>query len=189
MVATPGEDWQDRQLLEGVRRREPEALRRFYDVAFPYVYNLAYRFVGHRPSAEDITQEVFIKVYGAADRLDVERSAKPWLTTVVYNVCRDSARRSSARPEDAVDASDIGDRRSTASNPEQDFIQKEREALVNHALLKLDEASRLVIILHIFCDYTHEDVAQLTGDSTVAVRKRHSRALRRMAEIVQDLQT
>jgi RNA polymerase sigma-70 factor (ECF subfamily) len=188
MVAGQGEVWQDRQLLEGVRRREPEALKRFYDVAFPYVYNLAYRFAGHRPTAEDIAQEVFIKVYGAADRLDVERSAKPWLTTVVYNTCRDSARRLSARPEDAVDATDIGLRPSTASNPEQDFIQKERDALVNQALLRLDESSRLVIILHTFCDYTHEDVAQVTGDSTVAVRKRHSRAIKRMAEIVQELQ-
>jgi RNA polymerase sigma-70 factor (ECF subfamily) len=189
MVAGSGEVWQDRQLLEGVRRREPEALKRFYDVAFPYVYNLAFRFTGHRPTAEDITQEVFIKVYEAADRLNPDRSAKPWVTTVAYNACRDQARRLRARPEDAVDATDIGDRRSAVSNPEQDYIQKERETLVSQALLKLDEASRLVIILHTYFDYTHEDVAQVTGDSPVAVRKRHSRALRRMAELVQGLET
>jgi RNA polymerase sigma factor (sigma-70 family) len=189
MVAGQSDAWQDRLLLEGVRRREPEALKRFYDVAFPYVYNLAFRFAGHRQTAEDITQEVFIKVFGAADRLDIERSAKPWLTTIAYNACRDSARRVTARPEEAEDAAIIGDRPSAQSTPEEDFVRKERDELLNRALCKLDEPSRLVVILHNLCGYAHEEVATVTGASPAAVRKRHSRALKRMAEIVQEMQT
>lgn len=181
--------WSDAEFLERVKRRDSLALGRFFDLAFPYVYSLAYRFTRHRETAEDITQEVFLKVYAAADRLDTGRSAKPWITAITVNACRDEARRRSARPEDSVDAATIGDVHSSPGTPEEDLIRAERDLRLERALGQLDWESRLVVLLHDYSDRPHEEIAKLMGISHDAVRKRYSRALKRLAEIVQETGT
>lgn len=179
--------WVDAQTLDGVRRRDPESLTRFFDVAFPYVYNLAFRFTGNKESAEDVTQDVFVKVYQAADRLQVDRHPKPWVTTIVYNTCRDFARRAAARPETPEDGLVLGERSADTSTPEDEMLRKERQKLTERALTELDEESRAVVILHDFCGMTHENIAEIMQAGPAAVRKRYSRALKSMVEIIRGL--
>jgi RNA polymerase sigma factor (sigma-70 family) len=191
-VATDGRDaskvWEDRRVLEGVRRRDPDALALFFDASFQYVYNLAFRLLRNRDTVEDVVQDVFLKIFRAVDRLDVDCNPKPWLTTITYNTCRDTFRRAGARPETAEDASIIGERTATPGTPEEELLQREREQLVEKALLGLDEESRAVVILRDFCDVAHEQIATITQSTHAAVRKRYSRALKRMAEIIRGLQ-
>lgn len=184
----PDEAWADPEILDGVRRRDPKALASFFNGAFPYVYNLAFRLMGSRESAEDVTQDVFVKVYQAADRLQVDRHPKPWLTTITYNACRDAARRTAVRPEALEDAAVIGERQGESSTPEDVLLRKEREELTEKALLELDEESRAVIIFHDFCGMNHEAIGEMMRLGHAAVRKRYSRALKRMAQIIKGLQ-
>jgi RNA polymerase sigma-70 factor (ECF subfamily) len=179
--------WVDPNTLEGVRRRDPKALGVFFDAAFPYVYNIAFRLLGSREMAEDATQDVFVKVYQAAGRLQVDRSPKPWLTAITYNTCRDAARRAAVRPETPEDPVTIGDRSGDSMNPEETLLGKERERITERALLELDEESRAIVILHDYCDTSHEDIAGLMGLSHEAVRKRYSRSLKRMAKVIRGL--
>jgi RNA polymerase sigma-70 factor (ECF subfamily) len=181
-------DWEDRRVLEGVRRRDPKALERFFDASFPYVYNLAYRLSGNQDTAKDIVQDVFLKVYRAADRLDVHRHPKPWLTTITYNVCRDLARRTAARPEDTVDAQIIDGAHGSSETPEDVLLKREREKLVERALSELDDRSRAIVILNSYCGFSHEQTAAIVDMSHTAVRKNYSRAVKRMAEIIERLQ-
>jgi len=181
------EAWVDPNTLEGVRRRDPKAMGVFFDAAFPYVYNIAFRLLGSREMAEDAAQDVFVKVYQAAGRLKVNRSPKPWLTAITYNTCRDALRRAAVRPETPEDSVTIGDRSGDSLNPEEVLLGKERERITERALRELDEESRAVVILHDFCDTSHEDIAGMMGLSHEAVRKRYSRSLRRMAEIIRGL--
>jgi RNA polymerase sigma-70 factor (ECF subfamily) len=179
--------WVDPDTLGGVRRRDPQSLARFFDLAFPYVYNLAFRLVGNKEAAEDVTQDVFVKVYQAADRLQTDRHPKPWLTTITYNRCRDLARRAAARPEVPDDGNVIGERSADASTPEDVILREERRRLTERALSALDEELRAVVILHDFCGMTHESIAEIMELGAAAVRKRYSRALKRMAEIIKGL--
>jgi RNA polymerase sigma factor (sigma-70 family) len=179
--------WEDRRVLEGVRRRDAEALGRFFDASFPYVYSLAYRLTGNREAAEDVAQDVFLKVYRAADRLDVDRHPRPWLTTITYNACRDAARRSSARPETPTDPTTIGERNASGDTPEDALMGKEKERLIEAALLALDEESRAVVILHDYCGTPHDEIAGIMGLSHAAVRKRYSRALKQMEKTIRGL--
>jgi RNA polymerase sigma-70 factor (ECF subfamily) len=180
--------WADPAMLEGVRRRDAAALERFFDAVFPYVYNLALRLTGHREAAEDVTQEVFLKVYRAADRIEPDRSPRPWLTTITYNAVRDSARRTSARPEDATDPAVIGDRQAGGRTPDEELSRAEASELVERALRALDEHHRAVVILHEYCGISHADIATMMGASHDAVRKRYSRALGQMREYIEGLQ-
>jgi len=179
-----GDVWGDRKLLEGVQRRDGDALARFFDAVFPYVYSLAYRLTGNREAAEDVAQEVFLKVYRAADRLDVDRNPRPWITTITYNAVRDAARRSAARPEDAVDATVIGERAEASATPADALDARERERLVERALGELDEGLRTMVLLRDYCGFSHEEIAEIVDASHDAVRKRYSRALARLGEII-----
>lgn len=186
--STSGETWKDRDLLAGVQRRDRDALGRFFDVAFPYVYSVAFRLMGNHEAAEDVTQDVFLKVYNAAHRLDIDRHPKPWLTTITYNACRDAARRVAARPEEPVDATVIGERYAAPGTPEDVFVRREQAHLIERALRDLDHDARAIVILHNYCGCSHEEIARIIGASHAAVRKRYSRALQKMAVFLRGLQ-
>ena len=84
-------------MLEAVRRRDPEALGEFFEFYFDRLYNVAYRMVGDHTQAEDILQDVFLKVHRAANQLDPARDPGPWLTTLTRNACRERWRSAGRR--------------------------------------------------------------------------------------------
>lgn len=177
--------------LEKVRNRDPEALGRFFDHYFPVVFGLAVRLLGNRTAAEDATQDVMIKVHRAIDRLDPERDPGPWLTTIVYNVARDRWRSAAGRLD--RQSASIDDQpelahalRDADPDPEEGALASEREALVQEALQKLPESAREVIVLHDYQGLTHERVAEMLGASHAAIRKRYSRALQTLGEILRE---
>jgi RNA polymerase sigma-70 factor (ECF subfamily) len=174
---------EDRALLQAVRRRETSALSRFFDAAFPYVYAVALRVTGDRDRAEDATQEVFLKVHRAADRLDPSRSPRAWLTTIAVNACRDAHRRSAARPATSLDNLAV-EPAAPAESPEDALLGRERAERLERALRALDEPLRSVVILHDYCGYGHDTIADMIGASHDAVRKRYSRALAKLRELL-----
>lgn len=180
-----------REELEKVRDRDPEALGRFFDLYFPYVYGLAVRLLGDRSAAEDATQDIMVKVHRAIDRLDPDRNPGPWLTTIAYNVARDRWRSSAGRMD--RQSASIDDQpelahhlRDGGPDPEQGTLANEREALVQAALMQLPESAREVIVLHDYQGHTHERVAEMLGASHAAIRKRYSRALQALGEILRE---
>lgn len=175
-----------RETLEGVRNGDPAARTVFFEYCFDRVYSLALRLTGDRTTAEDVTQEVFLKILQAADRLDPDRDPLPWVTVITYNVCRDRWRtREHKVSRDSVPIDDPSGGREIASpapDPESGVLAGERERAVEAALLQLPEEFRAVVLLRDYCGLRHSRIAELTGDSEAAVRKRYSRALSRLAE-------
>ena len=171
----------DRAWLERVRVREPEALGQFYDRYLDLVFGLAWRLLGDRTLAEDAASEVFLKVHRAADRLDPARDPAPWLATITTNVCRDVWRsgqyRMSRRAADVHDPAAAASLSSGRNDPEADTLSRERERLVQEALLSLPEPLRASIVLHDYQGLDHREVAEVLHIAHDAARKRYSRAL------------
>ena len=177
--------------LEGVRRREPQALAAFFDQHFDRVYGLVYRLLGDRHWAEDATQEVFLKLHRAAHTLDPDRDPGPWVTTIAYNVCRDLWRSGAyrlSRNAISIDDPDHGDGAMPPNlkDPERELIASEREGLVQDAIGKLKEPLRAVVVLREYQGFTYEEIASLTGTSPVAARKRYSRALTELGKLLEN---
>ena len=174
--AAPDAAW-----LDKVRAREPEAMGQFYDRYLDLVHGLAWRLLGDRTLAEDVTSEVFLKVHRAADRLDPARDPAPWLTTITTNVCRDlwrsGAYRMSRRAADVDDPLSAATLSSGRNDPEADALSSERERLVQAALLELAEPLRTSIVLHDYQGLDHRQVAEVLHIAHDAARKRYSRAL------------
>lgn len=179
-------------VLEAVRRRDPDALGQLFEACFGRVYSLANRLTGVREQAEDVTQEVFLKVYNAADQLDPTRDPGPWLATITYNACREHWRSRGHKLErqTATINGDDGMRERLVNgkrSPERRVMNGERKALVEKALRRLPEEMRAAVLLHDFEGLSHTEVAEVLGESHAAVRKRYSRALTRLHEELKDV--
>jgi RNA polymerase sigma-70 factor (ECF subfamily) len=179
--AAPGRD-----TLVGVRSGDSAALAEFFEWCFDRVYALTYRLLGDRTTAEDVTQEVFIKIQKAAGRLDPDRHPGPWVNVITYNACRDHWRSKGHR--EAKESTPLdeepgrGDVAAATPDPEAMAVSAERERVVQEALLRLPEDLRVVVLLRDYHDMRHEKIAGLIGASEAAVRKRYSRALARLAD-------
>ena len=181
-----------RDELVRVQARDSVALGSFFDLYFPFVFGLAMRLLGDRVAAEDATQDVWLKVHRAIDRIDPDRDPGPWLTTIATNVCRDRWRSSSDRMErrssSLDDLPELGlGLRATEPDPEQVALSAEREELVQRALQRLPDSAREVIVLHDYQGLPHDQVAELLGSSHAAIRKRYSRALQSLGEILREM--
>jgi RNA polymerase sigma-70 factor (ECF subfamily) len=176
-------------MLDAVRRRDPEALGEFFESYFDRLYNVAYRLVGNRAQAEDVLQEVFLKVHRAAHQLDPERDPGPWLATLTRNACRELWRRRKRRLDRHARSLDTGapvqeTLATEGRGPEAETLRSERNRMIADALMKLPFVLREVVVLREYHGLSHREVASVLGARDATVRKRYSRAL---AELRQHL--
>jgi len=186
-----GSDPLPREVLERVRAREPEALGAFFERYVDQVFSLVYRLLGDRTLAEDVTQEVFLKVHRAAPQLDASRDPGPWLTTIATNACRDlwrsGAHRLRKKSDSLEDDSGLAERLTRQQDePEGEAIARERERIVQQAIGELPEPLRLAVVLHDYQGLDHLEIARLTGLGHAAARKRYSRALEKLGVLLKE---
>jgi RNA polymerase sigma-70 factor (ECF subfamily) len=179
-----------REVLERVRTREPEALAAFFEAYFDRVYGLVQRLLGDRTLAEDAAQDVFLKAYRAADRIETGRDPWPWLCTIATNACRDLWRSGAHRMARRAQDVDAPEARNTlpsgGDDPERALLRAERERLVQEAIDRLPEEQRASVLLYDYAGLSHEAIAEMAGISHEAARKRHSRALAALGRMLKD---
>ena len=178
-------------VLEKVRQRDPQALAALFDHHFSRIYNLAHRLLGERTAAEDVTQEVFLRVHQAAHQLDTQRDPGPWLMTITANLCREQWRSREGKQGKKTASLDAKPEMAAAlpnggAGPDSKVMEADRDRFLGEAIDKLPEAMRLVVVLHDLQGMTHEEISEIVGDEAAAVRKRYSRALQKLRELLPD---
>jgi RNA polymerase sigma-70 factor, ECF subfamily len=150
-----------------------------------YVYNLAYCLLRNPQDAEDVTQEVFLRVYKALPTYDPERaSVRTWLTKMVINACQTHRRRNFLRkllhhePEIGGEAPEPIDP-SLWGAPEDHALQLEIRRTVKEVLLKLRPEHRTVLVLHYYLDLSCPEIAGMLDcpEGTVYSRLHYARRL------------
>ena len=129
-----------RSTLEAVRRRDSNALGALFDAYFDRLFGFAYRLLGDHSAAQEVTQELFLKVYRAAHQIDPDRDPGPWLMTVTHNACREYWRKRGRKVEGHSQSldSDTALRETIANgraDPERTTLSSQREALIQRALM------------------------------------------------------
>jgi len=93
------------RIVAGLRARDPDALRRAYERFSRPVFGFLLRFLGERPAAEDVQQQVFLEVWQKADRFDPERgSLLAWIMVIARSRAMDHSRRRIPEPRDPAGA-------------------------------------------------------------------------------------
>lgn len=180
-----------REELVRLRQRDPAAMESFFDRYFERIYALAHRMMGDREQAEEVTQDVFLRVNRGIERLDPDRDPGPWLTAIVCNACREVWRGAHHRAlKRSVSLDDVEDWHAehprAQGTPETSALEAERREVVRGALRELPETLREVVVLYDYEGMSHKEIAVALGASHAAVRKRYSRALAALATALKD---
>jgi RNA polymerase sigma-70 factor (ECF subfamily) len=153
-----------------------ELVRRYQRPIAAYVY----RMVGDYDAALDLTQEVFIKVYGSLARYRSEYKFSTWIYKIAHNAAVDHLRRHSTREQSLVNQAD-GDQyelpiESKRLSPEQESEKAERRAEIEAVVRQLPTAYRELIVLRHSHDLSYDEIADVTGLPLGTVKNRLFRA-------------
>lgn len=153
----------DEELMPLVGDCDPDAFEVLYDRHGGAAYSLAYRIVGDRAAAEEVTQEAFISVWRSGARFDSARgSVRSWLLSIVRNRAIDFLRsRAGKAPKLTFDDDSVLEQRPAEERTEEEALQRETAAELRGALGKLPGEQSKVIELAYFGGFSHSEIAQL----------------------------
>jgi RNA polymerase sigma-70 factor (ECF subfamily) len=153
----------DEELMPLVGRKDPEAFEVLYDRHGGAAYSLAYRIVGDRAAAEEVTQEAFISVWRSGARFDATRgSVRSWLLSVVRNRAIDFLRsRAGKAPKLTFDDDAVLEQRPAEERTEDEALQRETAAEIQGALGKLPGEQSKVIELAYFGGFSHSEISRI----------------------------
>jgi RNA polymerase sigma-70 factor, ECF subfamily len=162
----------DQQLMEQIRRRQPAALSRVYDLYSTVVYSVALRVLHDGAAAEDVMQEVFLKLWQQPDSFaDRRGSLCGWLAVVSRNRAIDRI-RSSKRMEN-VDDLQLSNGLDPGSEAEREImLQKVRTVMAD-----MPADQRQAMEMAFFEGHTHTEIAERTGQPLGTVKTRIRSAL------------
>jgi RNA polymerase sigma-70 factor (ECF subfamily) len=160
------------------------------------IYNICYRFAGGGEDAEDLTQEVFIKIYRTMASFDAEKASfNTWVTTVTRNLLVDHFRKTkNDRITDSMDApigsEDEGHALSEkiedkGLTPDQHVQKQQTQKMVQEALQKLSPELREAVILRDLQDMDYREIAQVLKVPEGTVKSRINRGRTELARLLQ----
>jgi RNA polymerase sigma-70 factor (ECF subfamily) len=149
--------------------------RAIFEQNFGFVWNVLRRLGVADADREDLTNEVFFRVYKAIDSYDPARPARPWLIAFASRVASEHRRRLHTRGEVLGERDDAP---APTSAPENALERAEQRAILAEALDALDEDKRVAFVLHDLEETTTGDIAKALGvpEGTVSSRLRAARA-------------
>jgi len=139
-----------------------------------HVYQLCYRFVGNHEDASDLAQDVFVRAFKGLSKFKGDAAIGTWLYRVGVNVClnRLAARRPETEPVDATQHVDA-----RAVDPLDEVVRDERAAEVRRAIRRLPPKQRATLVLRMYHELPHEEIARILGSSVGAVKANFFHAL------------
>jgi RNA polymerase sigma-70 factor (ECF subfamily) len=172
----------DEDLMPLVERKEPAAFEVVYDRHGGAAYSLAYRIVGDRLVAEDVTQEAFLSVWRSGARFDRTRgSVRTWLLGVVRNRAIDVLRRESGRaPTVSLELEAVPEQESRFEPTDTEALRRETSREVRGALAHLPEDQVQVVQLAYFGGLSHTEIAEVLGMPLGTVKGRMRLAMEKM---------
>ncbi|MDR6382346.1 RNA polymerase sigma-70 factor (ECF subfamily) [Paraburkholderia caribensis] len=166
----------DAELVAGVGRQEPSAVRTLVARKLPRLLALATRMLGDRMEAEDVAQEAFMRIWKQAPRWrEGEARFDTWLHRVVLNLCYDRLRAHREQPAD-----ELPDHTDPAATPDAQLEAQSREARVRAALAALPARQREALVLNYYQDLSNIEAAALMGITVDALESLLSRARRNL---------
>jgi len=171
-----------RECLEG-RQGAWETLMNTYAKR---VFNMAYQFCGSREEAEDMTQEIFLKLYHSLPKFDFQRNFTAWLLTLTKNCLIDEYRRTKweKTQRDAFDERVLS--QPALSGPEDNIVRQETRAIIWAGLNRLSSEMRMAVILRDLQGRSYEEMAEILGLPLGTVKSRVNRARLALAEVLKE---
>ncbi len=185
-----GPPMDDVQLLQRIAARDAQALSLLYDRYARLVFSLALHILGRVDLAEEITQEVFWKVWEKADGYRPERgSVRAWLTQITRNRALDVRRRQQRRPLSAHALPEPPESLvlpGETANPEEHAVEEWEKQQLRQAIGQLPQEQQVVLWLAYFEGLSHQQIAQRLGLPLGTVKSRLRSALQHLRKALRE---
>lgn len=180
----------DQTLIKLIAQAMPDALEALYQRYHRLVFSLALNVVFEKTAAEEITLDIFTKVWEKAATYQPERAqVKTWLVTLTRNRAIDWLRRQQVR----VDGSSISwaqispeNTPASADNPAHATETKLRQERIRAAVAQLPPEQQQVVVLAYFKGRTHREIAELTNLPLGTVKTRLRLAMQKLHRLLFD---
>jgi RNA polymerase sigma-70 factor (ECF subfamily) len=153
------------------------------------VFNVAYKFVGRHDEAEDLTQEIFLKVFRSLDTFDRRANFQTWLISVSRNLCIDhyrSVRKERQAIDRDVDAGDLAPA-SNDAGPMALMEQRDRVELLRRALARLPATLRTAVVMRDIQEHSYQEIAASLHLPEGTVKSRINRGRTELARQIRKL--
>jgi RNA polymerase sigma-70 factor (ECF subfamily) len=175
----------DAQLIERCLQEEDAAWEAVVARFRRKVFHIAYKFTGRFEEAEDLTQEIFLKVYRSLDKFHRDADFSTWLSSVARNYCIDRYRASKREREVLVDdllAFDLAP--ASRGNPYRALEDRDRRSFVRRGLEQLPPKLREAVFLRDLQGLTYQEMADRLGLPEGTVKSRINRGREELARLL-----
>ena len=172
----------DAALVHAVLQGNTGAFTQLVDRHSRACLRFAARMLGNTEDAEDVTQETFVRAYGALGRYDGTAAFQTWLMSILINRCRTALQTRKRREARFVSDDDAV---ATAASPERRGDDALRE-IIERALAKLDPAQREAFLLKHVEQLSYDEMSAMTGVGVSALKMRVQRACDRLQVLLKE---
>jgi len=172
----------DQQLVADYLSGDEQSLKFLVERYLRPIYGFTYRFVNGAQDAEDVTQDIFVKVWRHIKQFDQEKSFKTWIFSIAKNAAIDFLKKKKTIPfsefenedgentimENLVDSSPL---------PSELLERSDLKEMLAKAMEKLSPKYRMVLFLRYNDHFTFREIAESLGEPLHTVKSRHRRAL------------
>jgi RNA polymerase sigma-70 factor (ECF subfamily) len=171
----------DEDVMQLVRRGDPRAFEVVYERHAAAAFSLAYRMMGTRAGAEDVTQDAFLSMWRSGARYDRSRgSVRTWVLGIVHHRAIDALRRATVHDRRRAGDEGIEQRFEAAERTDVEAARREEAGTVRHALSSLPADQCQVIELAYFGGFTHTEIADMLDAPVGTIKGRMRLGLKKM---------
>lgn len=155
-----------------------------------FIYSFVYRYVGNAQEADDITQEVFVKVWRNLKKFDQQKSFKTWIFSIAKNTAIDFLKKKKAIPfsefENEEGENTLTETLADPSPLPQELLEKtDMSKRLSTAMGKISPKYRMVLFLRYNDHFNFREIAESLGVSLHTVTSQHRRALTKLRELLE----
>lgn len=158
---------------------------RFEQLVFPHIdhlYRLAFRFTGRREDAEDLVQDLLVKLYGRQQEVATIEKLRPWLAQVLYRLFIDQVRQQKRQPSVDENEADCDVFENPEDGPEQLVQQAIVQDRLQQAFTTLNDDQRALLALHDIEGYTLAELESVLETPIGTLKSRLHRARQKLRE-------
>ena len=176
-------------LIQRCLRGDQAAWERIVRLHWRKVFNVAYKFVGKHDEAEDLTQDIFLKIFKSLSSFDRRANFQTWLISVSRNLCIDHY-RSVRKERETIDRDvDPGDLMPVSAevSPYAQLEHRDRVSMLREAMTTLPETLRTAVLLRDIQELTYQEIADRLALPEGTVKSRINRGRTELARQIKRL--
>jgi RNA polymerase sigma factor (sigma-70 family) len=169
----------DEQIMEAVKNGDLQQAAVLFDRYHKRIFNFLARMAMDRDVAEDLTQNVFLRMIKYRGSYREGNKFMPWIYQLARNIFSDHYQASKSKYAGFLDVEKIGD---TMADSEESKMQDDREELLQRSLARLDEEQRELLVLTRFQHLKYEEVAVMLDTTVANIKVKVHRAIGKLRE-------